>query len=72
MKTTDLEERISALEVELTRLKARVEGKTIEGNVWLDKVWGSFANDPDFEEAMRLGREYREAQQPKNRPKKIR
>jgi hypothetical protein len=39
---------------------------------WLDDIYGAFANDPDFEEAMRLGREYRESLRPKARRKRIR
>lgn len=29
---------------------------------WWREIAGTFANNPDFEEAMRLGREYRESQ----------
>ena len=32
------------------------------GNPWLDQVFGSFADSEGFEEAVRLGREYRESQ----------
>jgi hypothetical protein len=31
----------------------------------LDEIYGAFARDPHFEEAMRLGREYRESLRPK-------
>ena len=35
-----------------------------------EKIEGIFANDPAFEEAMRLGREYRESLRPKSRKTK--
>jgi hypothetical protein len=67
-----LEERVAALEAEVARLKAtRVETsprQTTED--WLDKAWGAFANDPAFEEAMRLGREWRESFRPKPRKRR--
>ena len=31
-------------------------------NPWIDYVYGSFADSEGFEEAVRLGREYRESQ----------
>ncbi len=57
-----MEERIAALEADVIKLK---EGRTHGANsrtehVWLDKIFGSFANDADYLEAMRLGREYEE------------
>ena len=34
---------------------------------WWKQIRGSFANDPAFLEAMRLGRQYRESLRPKAR-----
>ena len=65
MSAKPLKARIEALEEEVARLKALVEGKEKPKDPWLETVWGAFANDPAFEEAMRLGREYRESQRPK-------
>ncbi len=68
-----LEERVAALEAEVARLKARVnepEKKTAKD--WLEKVYGSFANDPLYEEAMRIGREWRESFRPKPRKRQKR
>jgi hypothetical protein len=65
MAAGSLKQRVEALEVEVARLKARIEAKEKPGDPWLEKVWGSFANDPIYEEAMRLGREYRESLRPK-------
>jgi hypothetical protein len=66
-----LEQRVSALEAEIARLKI---GRQTDrsGHVWLDKVFGSFANDPDYLEAMRLGRQYREEVKPKPKNRKKR
>jgi len=55
----------SALEVEVARLKERLEESAEPKPHWVDKVYGAFANDPDFLEAMRLGRQYRESLRPK-------
>jgi len=35
-----------------------------QNGTWLDEVAGSFENDPDFDEVVRLGRELREADGP--------
>ncbi len=72
MATVSLEDRVSALEADVARLKARVEGAKASGDPWTDVVWGSFANDPAFEEAVRLGREYRESLRPKPKSRKPR
>ena len=65
MASVSLQQRVAALEAEVARLKARIDAKERSGDPWLEKVWGSFANDPAYEEAMRLGREYRESLRPK-------
>ena len=55
-----LEKRVKELEKQLAELKARL----ISSNGTKDwrRTVGIFQNDPDFEEAVRLGREYREQQ----------
>jgi hypothetical protein len=65
MASVPLEDRVAALEAEVARLKAKVEGEPRTSADWLDKVWASFADDPLYEEAMRLGREWRESSRPK-------
>jgi len=50
--TSTIEQRVA----ELTGLRASPDPK----DPW--RTFGSFANDPDFEEASRLGREYRAQQ----------
>jgi hypothetical protein len=55
-----LEERVAILEKELSELKkAFLENKVAKD--WRKTV-GSAANDPGFDEMVRLGREYREQQ----------
>ena len=55
--------RVAELESELATLKQRLPA---EPAGWRSIV-GAFANDPAFDEAMRLGREYRESKRPKSR-----
>ena len=62
---TALEERVTVLEAEAARLKAQQATATPEDAApWWKKIWGTFKDDPDYEEAMRLGREYRESLRP--------
>jgi hypothetical protein len=65
MSAEPLKERVAALEVDVAELKAKVEAQSSSGKPWWQEIRGAFANDPDFEEAMRLGREYRESLRPK-------
>jgi hypothetical protein len=65
MTNTELENRLSAVETELALLKSKVEQKNGTSEIaWWKKRMGVFADDPAHEEAMRLGREYRESQKP--------
>lgn len=57
-----LEERVAILEAEVARLKNQIEHQTESTTPWWKKVSGTFKDNPAFEEAMRLGREYRESQ----------
>lgn len=61
MATSDLELRVSALEQELSKLKKKLAK---EGKIelpWWEQISGAFADSEDFEEAMRIGREYRKS-----------
>ena len=55
-----LEKRLHKVEQELADLKAEL-GKAPRRNAWL-KTLGRFENDAIFDDAMRLGRAYRERQ----------
>jgi hypothetical protein len=65
-----LEVRIAALEAEVAKLKERNKDGEPDTRPWPEKIFGTFANDPQYEEAMRLGRAYRESTKPKPRKKK--
>jgi hypothetical protein len=55
-----LEERMEQLEQQFARLSVKVMASPRKKNPW--RTFGAFRNDSDFEEAVRLGREYREQQ----------
>ena len=65
MATTEIEIRVSALESEIATLKEKLAKIEKSPTAWWQKVSGTFADDADYEEAMRLGREYRLAQKEK-------
>lgn len=63
MTNTEIEKRLEILEAEVASLKSKVEEKKDKGeNQWWNEIAGTFADDPIYDEAMRLGREYRESQ----------
>jgi hypothetical protein len=55
---SDLERRVTALETDLARLKTQA------GKPWWEQIAGTFANDPIYDAAMELGREYRRSLKP--------
>ena len=63
MAAKTLEDRLAAVENELAQVKRQlaVERPQTAAAGW-EKIFGSFADSEGFEEATRLGREYREAQ----------
>ena len=69
MVVRELDARVAALEAEVARLKQRLQAPAETKRHWVDRVYGAFANDPDFLEAMRLGGKYRESLRPKPAPK---
>ena len=66
MSIKALEERVNALETEVKQLKQRNGSKKFQEPRGWQRIVGVFADDPEFEEAMRLGREYRESLRPEN------
>ena len=67
MTTAQVESRLTALEREVACLKAQIAMTPARGNNWIEAIAGTFANDPIFDDAMRLGRKWRQAQRPKSR-----
>ena len=55
--TSLLEARLARVEQELAELKSLVQAKSN----WIDAITGSFKDDPDFAEIVRLGKEQRDA-----------
>lgn len=63
MTNIEIEKRLAVLEAEVASLKSKVEKKDDKNEVpWWKQRIGMFADDPIYDEAMRLGREYRLAQ----------
>ena len=69
MASSDLEKRLATLEAEVAKLKAESKKSAANQRPWWEEIAGTFADDPAFEEAMRLGREWRDSFKPKP-PKK--
>jgi len=73
MTLAELEARLVALEKAVADLKEQAAKNANPTGPWWKTEAGRFANDPGFEEMVRLGREYRESLHPdrrKNRPPK--
>jgi hypothetical protein len=58
MTVQQLEQRLSELEREVAELRREV--RPLRPLRSVESTFGMFANDPDFDEIVRLGREYRE------------
>jgi peptidoglycan hydrolase CwlO-like protein len=56
---------VSSLETEVAKLKESVNKAAADELPWWEERWGLFANDPDYDAAMELGRKYRESLRPK-------
>ena len=67
---SSVKSRLDALEQEFASLKARVEASSAQP--WWIELFGVSKDDPLFDEAMRLGAEYRQSLRPKDRKKKAR
>ncbi len=68
MTKAQLEQQVLTLEAQVARLKAELEEIRGPKVPWWEKIVGSHADDPEaFNEAMRLGREWRDSFRPKNR-----
>ena len=61
---SDIEKRLEKLEKEIAALKSeRSESRDLAAKKagWISKIIGTFENDPEFEEILRLGKEERKA-----------
>jgi len=58
-QTSALEERLAPIEVQVADLRSQVENLRSKGS-WIDEITGSFKDDPEFDEILRLGREIRQ------------
>lgn len=65
MVTSDVEKRLAELELKVKNLEQNSQSSSTQETPWWTHVVGAFADDPDFLEAMRLGRKYRESLRPK-------
>ena len=61
MTSNEIEKRLEILEAEVTLLKSKVEKKNDSEKPWYKQI-PKFGGNPAYEEAMKLGREYRQAQ----------
>ena len=72
MMRDDIEDRLAVLEREVAALKSRKHAAE-SPNRWVEQIAGTFSSPEAcaaFDEAMRYGRQWREAQRPKARRKR--
>jgi hypothetical protein len=62
--TSQLEQRVAALEAEVTKLKSQMQAMQT-AQPWWEQIAGTFQHDPMYEEAIRLGRQYRQSLRPR-------
>ena len=67
--SSPLEQRVADLEAEVTTLKRKLDNLDMT-TPWWEQIAGTFENDPIYEEAMQLGREYRQSLRPKASPRR--
>jgi hypothetical protein len=63
---SSVEERLEKLEKEVEQLKlghVSAHGLSSKKQGWISRISGSFKNDSDFDEILRLGQEERQADQ---------
>jgi hypothetical protein len=59
-----IEQRLENVERELAELKDHIKIRNSRPN-WISAISGTFKDDPEFDEVLRLGKELREADRPK-------
>ncbi len=64
MSTLTLEERVAVLETKVEEIKQQREtDKSDESVPWWERFVGIFENNPDFEEAVRYGQQWRSSEE---------
>ena len=64
-ESTTTEQQLERVEEELADLKKDVKGMKCSGN-WIDAISGTFKDDPECDEILRLGKEIRDADRAAN------
>ena len=65
MTETEIADRLAAIEADLAALKAKVSTQPRSHPVLvIERIHGTFADDPAFREAARLGRQWRRSDRP--------
>ena len=64
MATITIEERLAILEQKVARFVPAEPDAATPQTAWWKKIVGVYKDDPEFAEAERLGREYRESLRP--------
>lgn len=60
-RSQQLEARVAALETELAHMKQLLSSVNQKKTPWWEQIAGSFENDPNFDEAVRFGQEWRKS-----------
>jgi hypothetical protein len=63
MTPEQIENRLAALEKAVSELQTQLRGRGPAIN-WLERITGSFKDEPAFEDVLRYGREFRQADRP--------
>ena len=69
VSSSPLEQRVADLEAEVATLKRKLDNLDMI-TPWWEQIAGTFENDPIYEEAMQLGREYRQSLRPRLSPRR--
>jgi hypothetical protein len=58
-----IDQRLENVERELAALKGEIKALKPDAN-WISAISGTFKDDPEFDEVLRLGKELRDAERP--------
>jgi hypothetical protein len=67
----NLEKRLQAVEEAVRRLQDQLGAEADPRRAWWRDHVGRFKNDPEFDEIVRLGRQYRESLRPKRKKRRV-